>query len=54
MQAIDGKLAADVTSHTQRCYSLMNEPTGRRSDVHSLIHTAAKLRRQLRQIQRGL
>jgi hypothetical protein len=52
--AIDGKLAADITTHSQRCYSLMNEPTGRRVDVQQLIHTAAKLRRRLREIQRSL
>jgi hypothetical protein len=52
--AIDGKLAANLTTHCQRCYSLMNEPTGRRVDVQQAIHAAAKLRRRLREIQRGL
>ena len=52
-RAIDGKLAADLTTHCQRCYALMNEPTGRRVDVQQLIHTAAKLRRRLREIQRS-
>ena len=51
--AIDGKLAADLTTHCQRCYALMNEPTGRRVDVQQVIHTAAKLRRRLREVQRS-
>ena len=25
--SIDGKLAADLTTHCQRCYALMNEPS---------------------------
>lgn len=53
-RVVDGKLAADISAHALRCYSLMNSPTGRRSDVHSLIHNAAKLRRRLSEIQREL
>jgi hypothetical protein len=52
--AIDGKLAAELTAFASRAYSLMNEATGRRVDVQQLIHTAAKLRRRLREIQRGM
>lgn len=51
---IDGKLAADLAAFANRAYCLMNEPTGRRVDVQQLIHTAAKVRRRLREIQRGL
>jgi hypothetical protein len=51
---IDGKLAADLAEFAERAYCLMNTPTGERSDVHSLIHSAAKLRRRLREIQRSL
>ena len=53
-RAIDGKLTADLAAFASRAYQLMNEPTGRRVDVQQLIHTAAKLRRRLREIQRGL
>jgi hypothetical protein len=51
---IDARLAGELTTFANRAYRLMNEPTGRRVDVQQLIHTAAKLRRQLRQSQRSL
>ncbi len=49
-RAVDGKLAADISDHALRCYSLMNQPTGRRVDVQKCIAVAAKLRRRLREI----
>ncbi|MBA4107881.1 MAG: hypothetical protein C0485_19285 [Pirellula sp.] len=51
---IDGKLSADLAAFASRAYQLKNTPTGKRSDVHTLIATAAKLRRRMRAIQRSL
>ena len=52
--AIDGKLAAELSTFASRAYTLMNEPTGRQVDVQQLIVRAADLRRRLRAIQRSL
>ena len=52
--AIDGKLSADLAAFANQAYRLINEPSGRRVDVQQVIATAAKLRRRLREIQRGL
>ena len=53
-QAIDAKLAGELSAFALRAYTLMNEPTGRPVDVQQLIVRAADLRRRLRAIQRSL